>query len=356
MKRAVIQRALLAFLGVASTLTLGACGGSSSASTSHESQTSGSGFSNVAPTTLTIQRGIDVLHAGDRLVTSIDPLKPAGQGGTVQFIERISSDGAGRFAIDPLDAAQPDQPPAMSWPLFSILQDRRQAFHARFRDFEIRDAIAFRNEWSFRNLGVPSIVAGRQCHRVNVTHLRTQRTFELSIDDETELVLDQRELDSAGNVLFQVTYQTLELNPDLSNVDWHDDMPASQFALDADLEEALGFDVRIPTNPPPGYVLHDITSIDSSLAGDQLGPWLRVTFTNGVEPLFYALSIPSGLAADPDTGSQTMDPTSPGNTMRVLSLGRASAAVGDLPHGAVMSVGRVGPEELLDLIHSAIPE
>ncbi len=189
---------------------------------------------------------------------------------------------------------------------------------------------------------------------MDVAHLRSGRSFRLSVDEETGLILDQLELDAQGKLILQVTYQSLDLSPNPTNIVWHEPTPKMLFALDADLGDVFGFEIDLPINLPPGYELSSLESLDTTAMGDDLGPWLRVTYTNGVDPLFYLLSIPSAEVAAADGDVIPPGRTSPGNLLQIMSLGRATAALGDLPLGQVMAAGRVSAQELGDLIHSAI--
>ncbi|MFT5288079.1 MAG: hypothetical protein ACI8QS_001821 [Planctomycetota bacterium] len=336
------------------------CGaGASPTGGGSEELTSGSGApANTSTLQLGIQDPQSVLHSGVRKVTVRSPLTSPTEGppgaSAVQFYEQIHSDGVSRFALEPIGPVDASLPPADNWDLFAILQNLRQSYYVHYRDFQVRDSRVFRSEWSFRELGVDVIVAGRTCRRVDVAHLRSRRSYRLSVDEETGLILDQIELDAQGQLILQVTYESLDLTPDLTNIVWHEPTPKILFALDADLDVHFGFDIDLPTNLPPGYELLSLESLDTTAKGDDLGPWLRATYTNGVDPLFYALSIPSAefVAAGGDVIPAGRN--SPGNRLMIFSLGRASTTFGELPQGHVMAAGRVSVQELGDLIHSAI--
>ena len=333
------------------------CGGTTEFETDHESVTSGAGGGpgGVAPFRVNLARPIDVAHTATRLVSTLDPLAAGAPNGQVQFYETITSDGTGRFALEADSAYDDSIPPASTWDSFKSLQDLRQSFSVRYRDFEVRDPAVFQTVWRYRELGTRVQIAGRDCRRVDVTHKQDGRGFELAVDEETNLILDQRELDAQGNLLQQITVQSIDLDPDLTNVVWHDPHPTTQFALDADLDGAVGFDVEVPSNPPAGYALSEIELSDSSVDGDALGPWLKMTFTNGVEPLFYLVSVPAGLTAPGSTG-RTPGQAASTDKFFVHSIGRATAGIAELAHGTVIVAGRVSPEELGDLVNSGYPE
>lgn len=332
-----------------------ACGGTTEFESDQELLTSAGG----GPSPLTssasfdVRAAVDVLHAGNRLVSMLDP---SGSGEIVQFLESFASDGQGLFALDPLGPASPTVPPADRWAEFSLVQRLRTSLNARYRDFAVRDLVQIRAEWSVLDLGTTVTVAGRSCRRVDVEHLRSGRRYELAIDLEVNLVLDQRELDAGGFVLSQVTYQTLDLDPDLSGVAWYVPHVQTAYSAETDFLTELGADVVIPTNPPAGYRLLSIDRVDASNKGDTSGPWLRVVYTNGVDPLFYVLNLSEAVTWTEGGRSNGQERRASGNDLRVLPMGDKAAVETNLPHGTVMAVGRVSVEELGDLVLSGFPE
>ena len=291
---------------------------------------------------------LHIAHQGVRRVAFAAP-----SGSSITFRERITTDGAGHFSIEPVE---PLSSTLMDWTAFDLLQRLREGYLFRYRDFAVRDALLFQRNWRWISIG-PETVAARSCERY-----RVQRTagapalYEVSVDLTNGMVLAYRQLDGSGGVIASMEYESLELSPDVSGVAWH--QPSNQESeLDwrSDLVAEVGSPILQPRLLPEGYALRAA----STVVDGQERHWLKLTYLDGVEPLFFLQVLPGGkvqqgVDAGMDwTAGETPAPVLP--KVVVYQLGSTAVAQGTIGEHELIAIGKVPEAELLDLIESSLP-
>jgi len=275
---------------------------------------------------------------------------PAVAGAASSYRERITTDGQGRFALEPLEAHQAS---AGEWAQFELVQRVRQGFLFRYRDFVVRDPERFARNWSTHTLTRTEVVAGRDCALYHVERLQGEpRTFELALDPETGLILASREHDAGGRLVAEMRYETLQLAPDLSTVAWHQ---ASNLERPVDSVPALATELGVrclePRLLPAGYGPIEVATVEDG-AGTT---WLKHTYSDGIETLFFLQALePAGRSAGSASTGAGVQGVEAGKVM-VFELGSARAVQGRVEGFRILAVGEVGETELLDLIESALP-
>lgn len=289
---------------------------------------------------------LTVAHAGVRRLEYASDEGPA-----LYFHERIATDGSGRFSIQPVG---PEGSSVPDWYAFELTQHAREGFHFRYRDFVVRDANQFGTNWSV-TAQQDSEVAGRACRDFRVERsIGDPISFRLSIDYETGLVLASREFDAEENTVASMVYESFELAPDPSTIAWH--LPSNQespLSTLEGLETEFGGRPLEPRLLPEGYA-----SLETAVVSDgDGGRWLKRTYTNGVEPLFFleAFRRPrSGRPLDQRGQPSGSMPESTSGVV-VFELGSSIVVQGELDGHELMAIGRASETELLDFIESALP-
>jgi hypothetical protein len=290
------------------------------------------------------------LTVAHRAVRKIEFPQMIGPGGS--FHERLTTDGHGHFSIQPIDMREF---PSFEWDRFELVQHAREGFLFRYRDFVVRDPEQFERTWTTTNLGPAPNVAGRTCqlYRVERT-VGEPREYELSIDEQTGLVLASREFDAAGRIFAAMTYESIELAPDLGPVAWHERSNAEQ-ALDlrSTFEQPPAQRPLRPRLIPAGY-----RELAAATVQDGDGKtWLELTYSDGVEPLFFLQALAHATKPTVARGgplSANGIPDSP-SSVTVFQLGRALAIQGEVDDHELMVIGSAPEAELLDLIESSLP-
>ncbi len=296
---------------------------------------------------------------GDRRVSIAVDLDNGEQVQT-QYMERVSSDGTGRFNILPLYAESqvfPDEP------TFLTLQGRREGFFYRYRDFRIRDLSLFRENYRHLGAGSRVEVAGRTAWEV--TFLRNTprgRTYVVAFDLVTGLVLRCKELDARGNLLSGLEYTSIDFDPELSGVAFF--VPGNdeqRFEFDGgEGEEVLGFTPRLPESIPAGFVLHETASVT-----DGMGlRWFKAGYTDGAEMLFFLYrertegryELPLTVSPQSSSTQAASTESSAGPERRdevvLFRAGTVHAAQGTVRGHDMIVIGEVPEHDLLQMIHT----
>lgn len=207
----------------------------------------------------------------------------------LEYDEQVWSDGQGRSAIVPGEVVQPPMTKEQL-DLFKTLQQARDGFFYRYRDFRIRDLQIFLQNWRVRDLGLQETVAG-----VATTVLEFRRIdgaptwYRAWIDPRTALVMRAEERGAGNQIASSVEFLTFELSPDTTGVPLEDDQ-FTRYPLDlrANTSSSLGFRVRPPSVLPAGYRLDRAESTN-----DGTNTWAILTYTDGVDSLFFLQTIDS---------------------------------------------------------------
>lgn len=267
----------------------------------------------------------------------------------IAYRETVSTDGKGHFAIDVVEVLTPvDMDPAV----FTLLQKQREGYTFGYRDFSIHDMALFQENYDVVGASVPGEVAGRPCTTYQLVR-PGWAGFRVAVDEETGHVLAYQEYDSQGRVVAAMTYETYSSEP--AQVAWFVPQTTTT-SLDptGDLTASLGFEPVLPTLVPQGY---EPIGLERVIEPSGLR-WLKVTYTDGLQPLFYLFTdpaghaptqpgLPSGPGPDPD-GEPDQD------DVFVNHQGVVTTLHGFVRGNRYVIVGKVGEPELLDMLNSAV--
>lgn len=283
-------------------------------------------------------------HAGVRRVEAID--RTVDPPRVIAYRERVMTDGNGHFSLDPMEAITPVAP---DWTVFSLLQRIRADYVFRHRDFAIRDTGLFYENYLLIDLDSALEIAGRQCARYRVEHKgQAGGTYDVAVDVATGLVLSYEAFDQQGQSLVKVEYEIYDPTPDLSSFIPVPE-PREIWELDFtwDLAVQINQHVNTPRVLPEGYALRRAVTLRDGTNQH----WLRLTYTDGVESLFFLARI--------ENPFRQANPITPGlvevSAVTVFRMGTAQAAQGTFNGREFIAVGKVAEVELLDMIESALP-
>jgi hypothetical protein len=283
----------------------------------------------------------------------------------LEYDETVHSDGHGRFSIVPGKVSAPamtDDEAAF----FAILQERRDGFFYRYRDFRIRDLRAFLRNWSATDQGLRETVAGRECAVLEFRKVRGDGSrYKAWIDVSTGLVMRAEEFDAQGARVGLVEFREFTLAPDLSTLALHGDRSEPKaLDLSTDTTTALGFQVLRPKILPDGYRLERAESVTAEAAsnpgagapnetrGEPRGErWARIAYGDGVEQIFFLQSL-SPDAAQASTAPGEVDVGS--RFVRVFHVGPWTVLQGQFDRTRAIVMGKVDEASLLRMLKSAV--
>jgi hypothetical protein len=338
-------------LVLAAVAVLASCSdGSSEVTVENQSVVSGqtgatSGVQTVALLLPSSQRSIP--HSGTREVASYEWTGSTSH--LVRYREEVWINGGGQYATSPLEAIEGVEP---DWLTFRLIQLGRQGQIYKFRDFLIRDAALFAQNWSLTDRLQTKVVAGQTCARYRVERtVGTAHAFELWVDVNTNLLLRYEEEDDQQRPLSSMSFESIDYTPDFSGVAWHspEERPAIDFTHD--LKAQLGFKPIFPSLLPTGYAFHSAEIADG---GDSR--WVSAKYLDGVEPLLFLERFRlseieighAGTSSGPHYVGGGM------NQVYVFHIGAATALQGTLNGHDIVVVGQVAQDELLDMVESSI--
>jgi hypothetical protein len=224
---------------------------------------------------------------------------------TLEYEEQVCSDGQGRSSIEPGTVVQPSMT-RDEYELFSALQQARDGFFYRYRDFRIRDFQVFLQNWRVRDIDLQETVAGVETIVLEFRRIDGAPTwYRAWIDPRTALVLRAEEYASGNQIASMMEFLTFDLAPDLTGRRLESDQFArNPLDLRADTAAALGFRIRTPTAIPDGYRLDRAESTN-----DGTNTWVILTYTDGVDSLFFLqTSDPQHQAGQPIPGEFYVGP------------------------------------------------
>lgn len=283
----------------------------------------------------------EVAHTGKRLVELWDrSSQPARY---LAYREEVASDGLGRFALAPL---APLTEVAPDWPTFELMQRSRARFLMRYRDFAVRDQALFLRNYTVHDLGRSELVAGRPSSLFRVLRRDGQRSFEVAVDQQSGLFLRVRELDGEGRPTSGFAYESIDLAPDLDAVVFHRSAIEERgHSLGRPLEEVFEAPVLTPRLLPEGYALRGA----STLVEDDGRRWAKLSYSDGVETLFFAQTLP-------EPGEPLREQRPPrADELLVLESTPVVMASGRVGGHELVVAGKVGARALLDLVESSLP-
>lgn len=261
----------------------------------------------------------------------------------VDFRERVSADGTGQFAIDLLSVVEP-QLSVSEANVFQVLADAREGFSYRYRDFMIQDLASFMRNYQVKDAATTTDVLGRPCYDLTVRRKNDlQVVYRVCVDVATGLVLRCTERTRDGTVLGTLEYETFDLNPDLSQVAWHQPLSTEQpisTPPPGAIQPGEGESMSAPRKTPDGFVLLSAVSLTNSSLGHP-AQFVRYTYTDGLELVFLIYG--GATAADPDD-TVVLPP----------SVGPWQVVLGNIRGQHLTGFGRLSQGDLLDLVTSAL--
>jgi hypothetical protein len=284
-----------------------------------------------------------------------------GDGGAPQMLvyrEAVAGDGTGRFSIVPLDVLSFVPDPTG----FQALQKTREGFLYRYRDFAIRDLGALFANYQVIDLDQEVVIAGRTCRSLEFRRADgSGSVYRAALDAATGLVLRAEESSPEGLPLGLMEFESYSATPDLGGIAWFTPDPPELPLPIHGLDEAAGFDVLEPSLLPAGYQPWKA----ATLVDDEGHRWLKQTFTDGVEPLFFlhrdgapqavVTPPPGGPSGAVGTASAAAGASGVSNDeLWVYPIGRLTAIEGVLREREVIALGKVDSEELLDLLEFSV--
>lgn len=300
-----------------------------------------------------------VAHHGVRRVEHYYLIEDQQQ--SVSYRERVWNDGQGRFALETTHVFSSG---GMDFAQFAMLQNQRAGFSYRYRDFQVRDLNLFASNYQLQNLGGLGTVAGRVTWDLEISRKTgSKRVYRISFDLETGLVLACIESSfETGDIFSRMWYESIDMAPDFSGVVWHEPSNSeTPIDLDGDLFQQLGFNPYKPQLLPPGYQFDEA----SQVVDDKGRAWLKITYTDGVEPAFFLHGAPeldltgsgSGTAAAGgfSTGNDSSEPAVMPGSAVFFRAGSLTVVQGDLHGQDLIAVGKELPDDLFMLLQSALP-
>lgn len=288
------------------------------------------------------------VRTGDLGKARVDPTSE-----TYEIEETLASDGAGHFTIE-LESVT-SLPSGVDPLLFPTQHERGVDAQWRLREFRIRNVDSLYGSYSVSLQGPGDVVAGIQCERVGLSRFNgfdeRPGRYVLEIDPSTGFVLAMSELDEVGGILEEFTYQTFEVDPDLSGLTLRDTVfTGTTLDVAQPLEPQVGTLTLVPNLWPDGFDLERGKSFavpqsiqDTGASLLPAGQWVRMVATDGVEVVAFAHRTMAAL--------QTM-PLAPA-TLQVLDEGGWTIAFGEVRGIPIIVSGRVGPSDLRLIVESA---
>ncbi|MBL8863076.1 MAG: hypothetical protein JNK02_13860 [Planctomycetes bacterium] len=280
-----------------------------------------------------------VAHGGLRRIEV--HLKVDGLPTSLIYDERVTADGNGRYLIEPVAVSAP----SMSLPqreVFEELQRARQGFFFKYRDPRIRDVERFLENYALHVVAEPAVVAGVECVEIEIAPRRgTLRSYRLSVDASTGLVLRALERDATGTVVATTTFLEFTRDPALEGVAFHvERFPGHPLEALAVLP---GPPPAAPQVLPAGY--REVTSDVVDLAGTS---YLRRVYTDGFEHLFFLERRPAAAAPG------ALQAESTNVTVRIAEVGAFRVAEALRSGGSLFVVGKIAEADVLAVLRSAL--
>jgi hypothetical protein len=173
----------------------------------------------------------------------------------LQYLERVSADGAGRFSIEPIDLIEPVLPPGQE-DLFLAMSHAREGFYWRYRDFRIHNKPNLLRNYVIHDSGAVVKVLGRDCADLTVRRSHDPSLiYELAVDLKSGLVLRSRELARDGTLIGLSEYTSIDFAADLSNVAWHQATVDEQPLADPNAPLEIGTGAHQPSMIEKGFML-----------------------------------------------------------------------------------------------------
>ncbi|MEX1023743.1 MAG: hypothetical protein WD226_01585 [Planctomycetota bacterium] len=300
----------------------------------------------------------NVAHRGVRLVEAW-----AGDDGVDYSAVRdeLVTDGAGGFALRHLEALTPVTP---SEPLYGLLKEHRQAFYFRYMMFRPIDQALFLRNWQVSETGMHYTIAGRPGIEVRISHRSTPAAnhYVIVMDEDNGLVLRAERSDANGVLRYRMTYESVDLAPDLSSVVFHAPTLV-ETPLDPrdSLDKQMGFEVHTPRIVPKYFRPVEV----SRVAEPGQKNWIKIVYSDGIDTFFFLQEEvpvrPDGTPINVSLSAPVpVDPLFPdtrrSDTLHVRDFGLVTVLDMNVDARHTFLMGRQGADQLLDIANSTLPE
>ncbi len=282
------------------------------------------------------------LFRGTRLVQLYDGStggSPGLQHLSVKYREDVAADGQGNFSVVTLEVLSPNPDPQT----FLAIQDLRQTFSYRYRDFSIKDWNLFSQQYVYAIVDQGRSIAGHPTVQVRIDRNSGGRSYYLvDFDPVTSLVLAYQEFSVAtGGLLADVSFETLTYQPDLTGLTLVSHLfPTETYSISGgNLQGIFGFTPLVPVYVPQGYQVSD--TIEKQTAPD--GVRAKVYLTDGLETIILA-------SQQPITGNGGPIASRVWST----DLGTWTGLMGDVEGYPVVVAGKVDAVEQSLVLQSAL--
>ncbi|MDP6408134.1 MAG: sigma-E factor regulatory protein RseB domain-containing protein [Planctomycetota bacterium] len=301
------------------------------------------GASNLSPADLPLLAALQgaferVEYRGERRVFLSNPALTTAP--SIEYREEVGSDGLGAFFVRPLEVLSPPLDPT-ALDLFLMLQEERQGFMFRYRDFRIGDLELFMERYQVAVRPQEEEIAGRTCQILEVSRRENaERDYVLAVDPKTGLLLRYEETFQSGEPVARVEFESLELDPDFSDGALTGG-PSTWVPFDPDqaLPSQVNFDPLRPKLPPEGFQLAHASS--RMVMGQA---WLRFVYHDGVDQVLF-------LHDGPETSGGPLPGT---DTVSVFTLGAWTVVEGEIGGHTLFVMGKVDEQDLLGMVQSAV--
>ncbi len=261
------------------------------------------------------------------------------------FRESLIADGVGQFALnlEELDLGSTGVF-AMPSTLWQATYQHRQRYLVRYRDFHLGSESQVRSGFQVQSLPIPRIVSGRTGRVWRVTSRYGYGEVEFVVDQQDDFLLGWSRFDSAGNLIASMTTESLESNPNLTNVVWSQiAAPEQPYTGPAD-NSILGFAPVEQVYLPAGFVEQDQRMVMTEQVFGTSVPNIHLAvFYDGVRHLMVAQQSPGSQYPDPQT--QALAIKSEIGGIRLLD--------GPVPGAHLFVIGSLPWQELLAIYGSS---
>lgn len=260
-----------------------------------------------------------------------------------EYLEHVAADGQGGFAITPAGVVRPRMS-AVQQQTFELMQKAREAFLYRYRDVRVRDVDRLLQNYTVDVPGTTTTVAGRPCDVVELRKRADARAhYVLAIDHDTRIVLRSEELGPDGALLARMEYQSFDPSADVSAVAMHQDLPATEIDPSASNEAVLGFALRRPA------LVHGFQLARADVLQYQQRTWARLQYHDGIEPLFFLQSGPTGGVPPATAGASRQPPV-----VKIFRSGAWTFASTSRGGYDYLVAGKISETDLVATLQSAL--
>jgi len=218
-----------------------------------------------------------------------------------RFREVLQSDGLGQLRVD-LDAVW--HPASSSWiaphPLVASLYGPRSFFFVRHRDLHLGHEVGLYGNYAWELQPGTVTLAGRVCLVTRARSLHGHGPIDLMHEQSGGLLLGWTLYAADGvTVMAKLETTALDLNPNLSGVNWIADQVSEENYEAAVHDSLLGLKPRPPSAPPAGFYRAEARVVNAAHLFTSVQYLYLERWSDGLRNLFLAQHrIPAAPEAD----------------------------------------------------------